>query len=570
MYFVTNPLGLSTVRRGSGRVRAPIGCLSPSLDSQCNVSHVAKLGEPPRDCATSVQSEDCRKSHESSFGSWGASICVSISFLTVGNMCLLRVCLQGFEASSMHGHQTCDQPSPLPSPGADFNALEAAGKAAVFFPDYNCRLVGSLAFVDPESGPRPLYSCVRPECGCAGVFFKDCGGSGYQLRLSLWLEHGSATKECTDSGLNAACVGADMRDDVKARVTAFFMDRLPEVTLYYGRAACTETVSSYHTRRWVADPRRVGGGVWEVTFRPSRITGEGVLACLKASVGPNVLWTPGMELRTKPSEWVMLHALPPACTPDRVKALVALMTAHAPDAVVMRRSAVGGVAALVRFSSRTVACGALLGWKAVLSGRTFVAPGSLSDADKGITLSMLISLNRNYKDDATLSRVLVPKVDLTEVVQQQERPGYLSPPQHCASVLPEASLKRPAVDSVEVVTAVDPSISKRHCVDSTSSSESCETSSSDDATSSDYDSDEDEEEDRVVLPVAIALPKFSYSHHDHKVLRCPALSDACEDLADYLGLEMFDDDDWPVGSVSLSPLDCDPIDFDALMCSLVA
>jgi hypothetical protein len=231
---------------------------------------------------------------------------------------------------------------------------------------------------------------------------------------------------------------------------------------------------------------------------------------------------------------------------------------------------VGGVAALVRFQSRTVACGALLGWKAVTSGRVNVAPGTLCDAEKAVTLSLLISLNRNYKDDATLSRVLVPKVDVTEVVQQQERPGYLPPPPvvTTASVLPDSPSKRPAVESVEDLVVIDPVASKRQCVDSAPSSsfESCSDLSSSECDSE--DEDEEELEDRVVMPVAIALPQFS--SHD-KALGSPSLlSDASEDLAGFLGLDMFEDADWPADSFSMSPLDSDPIDFDAFMSSLVA
>jgi len=488
--------------------------------------------------------------------------------------------------SSTHDHQQQALFASAPPHSADFSAEAAAAalrKSAVFLPDYDCRLVASLSFVDPETGSRPLYSCVRPECGCAGVFFKDCGGSGCQLRLRIWIEvvSGGLGLVADGDSLAPACSGLQIASDVRSRLESFFTERPPEVTLFYGRAACTETVSSLQTRKWLPDARRLGGGVWEVTFRPSRITGEGILACLKATVGPNVLWTPGMELRTKPSEWIMLHRVPTSLDEAGVRSLLASCSHHAPSAVVLRRSPVGGCAAFVRFESRTVACGALLGWKALVGGR--VKGGTLPESCRAISISLLISLNRPHKDDEALSSILVPKCDITEVVQQQERPGYLPPPPaRVQSVLPvigSSPLKRPA-SPVAVLPVEEPeddddscvvlpAPTKRQCVEEDEESEF-------------YDSDDSDEDTDVgvVLPLAIRVP-WLHAPVAPKSLDSP-LFDGCigspassagDELAAFLGLDDaeswspsldFAHPDTPVDSLETAG------DFDSWLHSLCA
>ena len=310
----------------------------------------------------------------------------------------------------------------------------------MFLPDHGCKLIASLSFLDPEAGPRPLYSCVRPECGCAGVFFKDCGGLGCQLQVRVWVE------------------GEPRDAAARERVRAFFADRPPEVTLFDGKDAVT--VSTPQCRKFTATPGVSGGGVWTVTFRPQRITGEGVLACLKVVVGPNVVWTPGIELRTKPSEWLMVHGLREDATVGDVSALMARCSPHKPNAIVVRRVD-GRVGAFVQFPSRAVATGALVGWKSLAPEPT-------------TALSLIISLNRAYKDDRALRSALVPTSAITEVVQQQARPGYLPPP--------------PAV----VAVASD-------------SGDDCD-GGSDSGCGSGWDSDEEE---CIVFPIAVPVPRVA-------------------------------------------------------------
>jgi hypothetical protein len=224
-------------------------------------------------------------------------------------------------------------------------------------------LTATLCYVDAVLGARPLHACARLACACAGVFYKDLGGGQLQVQVTM--------------------PGA-----------ARFGNRPPLmelVTQGRGEAVTVSTAPLFGSCKWVAGVR-----AWVVTFRPDSITGEGALACVRATVGRRVARTPGFEVRTKPSEWLALHGVD---TPAAARAFAAKCAPQlVPTDVVLRERT-----AFVRFANRSAAYRCLEGWRTQLRRKSAELP--LTDGERGVLVSMLPSLNSLYKDDPRLRAV---------------------------------------------------------------------------------------------------------------------------------------------------------------------
>jgi len=336
--------------------------------------------------------------------------------------------------------------------------------------------------VDSSLGERAMYPCVRRECACAGVFFKDHGGASSKLRLRVWIESTPATT--TSNPTCPPTAAASVSPDAAKRLADVFRTRKPEATLFPGGDTPSEVISSTESRTWAPDANRLGGGVWDITFRPSRITGDATLAQIKVTLGVNELYTPGFEVRTKPSDWLLLQRIPATWKEADVRAFVAECADKKPCAVVIRRDTVlpaagagagagagspkassdaaAALCAFVRFANRPAACGVLAGFKSKLrvkKGKK--SSSSLTGASRNVIVSLIASLNRMFGYDTALDGALAPPCDILEVVQKQERPSFLPAPEAPAAVVAPAPavaapVKRPlAISTPSPVAALD-------------------------------------------------------------------------------------------------------------------
>ena len=327
-----------------------------------------------------------------------------------------------------------------------------------------------------------MFPCVREQCSCAGVFFKDFGGVNCVLRLRVWVENttpaldatSSAPSSSTDSHCSSssssspspACLASSVPAEIAAHLAAYFPARRPEVTISYNNTATPSlsepSAASADGFAFATDCTRLGGGVWEVTFRPRSITGEGLLAQVKAVVGCNAIYTAGFEVRTKASEWVLLQHLPPAVTVADVKAMLTRVSAPAPVSTVVHAACDGTAAAFVRFSSRTHSAAAFHNVKMHVrrtstplfpASSAAAAASSCPSADTPtVYASLIVSLTRMFANDERLPGVVVPPYVTLEVLQCQARPSYL--PQ-----TPLSLLVKPATAAASVSAAAAPASS---------------------------------------------------------------------------------------------------------------
>lgn len=413
------------------------------------------------------------------------------------------------------------------------------------------RLAATTHFADPDAVDGPLHPCVNPGCGCSGIFYTCFGGTAPRLALTVSLEE---DEEAVAAALGPAPTAAQRQALARARQVAFeaFRTTAPSVRLVHVFApadeegepreeeAALERVTAEfcpvdahsHTagRRIVAARRNnnnkkktqkapaaqegtaaasfipsgaVGGGSWRLLMRPKANTNEALARLvasfdLPAALGqqpaahPDIALSGGFEVRTKPSEWVVLQGLPRSWKAAEVEAL--LMACGAPagamkelvfetntSSAAAAAAAVGGAAGLdlsddeeeeeeevqpavapaaarshclIRLSSRAqargvvqefrswfkacvlsnptpasvvgrlprLAHGGLVAVEVATAARTVsrqtAGPASLSAP---ILLSYLQSQNRAFRDDKTLSDVVVPFVGVAPVTLLQVR-----------------------------------------------------------------------------------------------------------------------------------------------------
>lgn len=141
----------------------------------------------------------------------------------------------------------------------------------------------------------PLHPCVLKTCSCAGVCYVNL--QGCCLLVTVWVEKTDAAAE-TDAAAKTMAEAA--------------MRCCPDVSLLYsgaGEGAGTRTPATVLKSVLVPD---LGAGVlgqkWQIIFRTSTLTMGRMLAQVRVEVpGGNVVHTAPFEVRSKPSEWVLLQ-----------------------------------------------------------------------------------------------------------------------------------------------------------------------------------------------------------------------------------------------------------------------
>ena len=132
---------------------------------------------------------------------------------------------------------------------------------------------------DSDGKRRDLHACVRPECGCAGVFYNSIGGESCTVCVTLSLE-------------SLSCETSDV---LEAVLTSFRAG--PSFELRYVKDGCKRVVKSYMSVVFEADSSRLGGGSWVLRARPLTLTGKNGLACIAACFGSHTCVTRNAVLR---------------------------------------------------------------------------------------------------------------------------------------------------------------------------------------------------------------------------------------------------------------------------------
>lgn len=247
---------------------------------------------------------------------------------------------------------------------------------ACFYPDHGCRL--SIRMGSVLAGhERGLNACLKEDCACEGVFYKEfnCLKSHLYAVISL-----SVTRGASPAAVRAAW--ADLRATQ------------PELAISYNDAFTDVTVSA---ARWVDTPTATDeyAGQWRITFRPTVDTDRLNAMCWpRATVGANVVDGGVFEIRTKPSCWLVFEGVPLSWDADQFEeavrsidvkgALVSTTLARSEDSA-------SGPLGFAKFSDRVRAGEACFAFMESPHAAEQVEDGA------GIKVSLVRSLNRQIK-----------------------------------------------------------------------------------------------------------------------------------------------------------------------------
>ncbi len=181
----------------------------------------------------------------------------------------------------------------------------------------------TLAASDKGDTVRSLHPCCKADCNCAGIWYGAFGSAKRQLVLRIDLLSQAASSSADVEQQN--CIEAFQKCP-----PALHMEYRDTST---GNIVHSEFVSQAQMQ-WiwaVGDEGAVlpARGWWRVSFRPDpeRLTSSTLAyACVEIATHNRVTSAP-FEVRTKPSEWVLVNGLPSGV--DQPAALSALLTACA-------------------------------------------------------------------------------------------------------------------------------------------------------------------------------------------------------------------------------------------------
>ena len=242
---------------------------------------------------------------------------------------------------------------------------------------------------DSDGKRRDLHACVRPECGCAGVFYNSIGGESCTVCVTLSLE-------------SLSCETSDV---LEAVLTSFRAG--PSFELRYVKDGCKRVVKSYMSVVFEADSSRLGGGSWVLRARPLTLTGKNGLACIAACFGSHTCVTRYFEIRTKPSEWLLFSGL----ADDVTEAVVCDMCMKAAPCnavlrVIFRKpadAAKDALCAFVRLKDRWSILSVMLSLRLRMPSEPRF---------RTCVISMLPCLNKMVAEDALLLTALLPEQQL--------------------------------------------------------------------------------------------------------------------------------------------------------------
>lgn len=297
-----------------------------------------------------------------------------------------------------------------------------------------------LHLEEPSVGSRHMHPCLRPECGCMGVFYTCFGGGSAELCVTVGLEEAagpaagvsastlpassSSSSSPLASSLPPACpphaAGAGIggaalctaSESLPRRAARQAFALAPPSLGLFHNACGQDGVASAHKPikplRSAFDPT---AGVWRIWIRPKATTGSH-LAQVRVQWGANVVMSGGFEVRTKPHKWVLLQRVPAHWDVAAVEAFVARCDPHSTSSVVtlVRPAAppagapadAGMPHAFVQLRDRSAAHDMMKGFRALSA-----SPSSSGDCE-GVVASFLAGLSRAVAEDPSLASLPVP------------------------------------------------------------------------------------------------------------------------------------------------------------------
>lgn len=310
-----------------------------------------------------------------------------------------------------------------------------------------------LHLEEPSVGSRHMHPCLRPECGCMGVFYTCFGGGSAELCVTVGLEEAagpaagvsastllpstssssplasSLPPACPPRSAGAGTGGAALcsASETLPRRAArqAFALAPPSLGLFHNACGQDGVVSSHKPIKPLRSAFDAEAGVWRVWIRPKATTGSH-LAQVRVQWGANVVMSGGFEVRTKPHKWVLLQRVPSHWDVAAVEAFVARCDPHstAPIITLVRPSAppagapadAGMPHAFVQLRDRSAAHDMMKGFRSLCaspasssSSSCAASPGAASGkVCDGVVASFLAGLSRAVAEDPSLASLPVP------------------------------------------------------------------------------------------------------------------------------------------------------------------
>jgi len=317
--------------------------------------------------------------------------------------------------------------------------------------DAGLRTTVRLHLEEPSVGSRHMHPCLRPECGCMGVFYTCFGGGSAELCVTVGLEeaagpaagvsasallHSSPSSPPLASSLPLACppraAGAGSGDAAlcsasesqsrRAARQAFALAP-PSLGLFHNACGQDGVASSHKPIKPLRSAFDAEAGVWRVWIRPKATTGSH-LAQVRVQWGANVVMSGGFEVRTKPHKWVLLQRVPShwdvaaveafvaRCDPSSTSPIITLVRPSAPPAGAPADA--GMPHAFVQLRDRSAAHDMMKGFRALCASSASSPSSSSSSgaaaggACDGVVASFLAGLSRAVTEDPSLASLPVP------------------------------------------------------------------------------------------------------------------------------------------------------------------
>jgi len=187
------------------------------------------------------------------------------------------------------------------------------------------KLCCSVLEEDSSTGVRPLHACLTPHCDCTGVFYAEAVLSA------------------------RICARVTIIGSLTEEMRAYFREQKPTVTN-------ADMSPVYGLWVWKANARLPGGGSWDFLFRPPYQQ----LHQLLIVHGSDSVYSRCYHVRTKPSQWVIVHRTPTQWAEADVRKFVAKCLVYDDLATVVILSE---ASACIKFSKKFLALRFFFGWR---------------------------------------------------------------------------------------------------------------------------------------------------------------------------------------------------------------
>lgn len=244
------------------------------------------------------------------------------------NVFLLRSSLTG---ASIAAAPSCSPPTAVHCAIDKLNAIAnelAEGTQAVDFVAADMQLTCSLAYAsDKGDAVRSLHPCCKAQCKCSGIWYGAFGSAKRQLVLRIDLRSRGNADSAADKARqeavqafqkSAPALHIEYQDVKSGALEHSDASVQPQLQWVWAQG---EDAASLPARGW-----------WQIAFRPDpeQLTATTLARACVRLAGENTVRSAPFEVRTKPSEWVLVTGLPvSAPAAQRQAALASLLSACA-------------------------------------------------------------------------------------------------------------------------------------------------------------------------------------------------------------------------------------------------